>query len=152
MTPLIASTLIGTVAVLAWRVREGQTPVSLPKIVIPPLGMSTGLCMFLVPAAQIPLSWALTALVLGAMVFAQPLIHTSKLTLKGHQVFMKRSRAFLWVLLGLVAVRFALRDYVGHLLSPIQTGAVFYLLALGMISRWRLTMLSQYLKLVEEMK
>ena len=42
-------------AVLAWRVREGRTAVTLRKIVIPPLGMATGFCMFLVPAFRIPL-------------------------------------------------------------------------------------------------
>jgi membrane protein CcdC involved in cytochrome C biogenesis len=51
--------LAGMLAVLAWRVREGRTAVTLGKIVIPPLGMATGFSMFLVPAFQVPWTWAI---------------------------------------------------------------------------------------------
>jgi membrane protein CcdC involved in cytochrome C biogenesis len=44
------------------------------------------------------------------------------------------------ILLGLLAVRLLLHDYIGHLISPLQTAAVFFLLAFGMIVRWRLGM------------
>jgi membrane protein CcdC involved in cytochrome C biogenesis len=57
---------------------------------------------------------------------------------------MKRSRAFLWILLGLLAVRLALHDYIGHLVSPLQTAALFYLMAFGMIVRWRAKLYLEY--------
>jgi membrane protein CcdC involved in cytochrome C biogenesis len=57
---------------------------------------------------------------------------------------MQRSRAFLAILLGLAAVRLALRDYVGHLLPPRETASVFFLLAFGMIVRGRLWMYFRY--------
>jgi membrane protein CcdC involved in cytochrome C biogenesis len=62
---------------------------------------------------------------------------------------MQRSRAFLGILLALLAVRLLLHDYIGHLISPLQTAAVFYLLAFGMIVRWRWTMYRQYQALVD---
>ena len=62
--------LIGTLAILAWRVRESRRPVSLRSLIIPPLGMSTGFSMFVVPAFRIPWTWGLAAFVLGALVFA----------------------------------------------------------------------------------
>jgi len=46
--------VIGLLGVLAWRVREGRTAVTVKKIVLPPLGMATGFCMFLVPAFRVP--------------------------------------------------------------------------------------------------
>ena len=52
-TPVITAvvSLVGLVGVLAWRVREGRSAVTLKKIVMPPLGMATGFCMFFVPPA-----------------------------------------------------------------------------------------------------
>jgi len=43
---------------IAWRLRETSRPVSMRKIVGPPLGMSTGLAMFLAPAARVRWAWA----------------------------------------------------------------------------------------------
>ena len=51
----VLSSVVGAAAVMAWRVQEGRTAVTVKKILIPPLGMATGFCMFLVPACRIPL-------------------------------------------------------------------------------------------------
>lgn len=144
---LVLASLAGAGAVIVWRFRETSSPVSVRKIIVPPLAMSTGFFMFLLPATRVPLLWAAAALLLGALVFSYPMARTSRLTRVGDLILMQRSRAFLWILLGLVALRFALRAYVEQYLSPLQTGALFFLLAFGMIVRWRATMLAQYLKL-----
>jgi membrane protein CcdC involved in cytochrome C biogenesis len=149
MPPVLAlSSLVGAAAVLAWRVRESRTPVTARKILIPPLGMSTGLFMFVVPATRIPWTWGLAAFLAGVVFFSYPLIHTSELTRVGGDVMMRRSRAFLWILLGLLALRVALRTYVESLISPMQTGSLFFLLAFGMILPWRLAMYRRYRALV----
>jgi membrane protein CcdC involved in cytochrome C biogenesis len=145
---VVALTLAGAAAMLAWRVREARTPVSLRKIVAPPLGMSTGFLMFLAPAARVPWSWASAAFALGAAVFALPLARTSRLVRTGDVISMERSRAFLWILLGLLAVRTALRVWVERTVTPMQTGALFFVLAFGMIARWRVGMLLEYRRLV----
>ena len=144
---VIALTLAGAAAMIAWRVRETTTPVTLRKIVIPPLGMSTGLGMFAVPAFRIPWSWAAIALAAGAVVLAFPLARTSRLVRSGARVVMQRSRAFLWILLGLVAVRYGARAWVEQFMTTPQTGAVFFLLAFGAIVRWRVSMLLEFLRL-----
>jgi membrane protein CcdC involved in cytochrome C biogenesis len=141
--------LFGAAAVFAWRIRETQRPVSRRSIVLPPLGMSTGLSMFLMPDFRVPWSWAVGAFLAGALVLSVPLVRTSRLTREGDAVVMRRSRAFILILLGLVAVRFLLRDYVGHVLPPRQTASVFFLLAFGMIVRWRAWMLAEYTRLTE---
>ncbi len=143
---LVAS-LVGTAAVMAWRVRETLRPISVPRIVIPPLGMSTGFAMFLFPQTRIPLAWAAVAFLLGALVFSWPLLRVSRLTVRGTEVFLERSTAFLWILVGLVAVRVALRGWVEQYVDPLQTGALFYVLAFGMILRWRVSMLRDYHRL-----
>jgi membrane protein CcdC involved in cytochrome C biogenesis len=140
--------MVGAVAVFVWRMRETRRPVTARKILIPPLGMSTGFAMFLYAPARIPLSWAAGAFATGVLLLAVPLVRSSRLILRGDQVMLERSKAFLWILLGLVAVRLAGRAYVEQYVSPMQTGAIFFVLAFGMILRWRATMWLQYRALV----
>ncbi len=144
---VVVVTLLGAALMIAWRVRETTTPVSLPKIVAPPLGMSTGFLMFLAPAARVSWAYAGAAFAAGSLVLAIPLARTSRLVRAGEVIVMQRSRAFLWILLGLVAVRFVARAYVERVLTPIQTGGIFFILAFGMIVRWRAAMLLAYLRL-----
>ena len=139
--------LIGTVAILAWRVRESRRPVSLKSLIIPPLGMSTGFSMFVVPAFRIPLMWGLVAFVLGAVVFAYPLVSTPQLTVEDGLIMMRRSRWFLVVILALAAVRLGLREYISSIISVQQTAGLFFVLAFGMIVRWRTTLLMEYRRL-----
>ncbi|MGE0490065.1 MAG: CcdC family protein [Vulcanimicrobiota bacterium] len=143
----IAVPLMGACGVLLWRLRETSRPVTLKALIIPPLGMSTGLGMFLYPPARVPLAWAATAFVLGAIFFATPMIRTSKMEWRDDAIYLRRSPAFLWVMFILVAIRLALHGYVEHLVSPLQTGALFFLLAFGMILRWRADLLRQYRQL-----
>ena len=50
---------------------------------------------------------------------------------------MKRSSAFFAVIIVLAVVRYLARGFFDRFLSLEQTGAIFYLLAFGMILRWR---------------
>ena len=133
--------LIGLAGVLAWRMREGRSAMTLRKIVIPPLGMATGFCMFLVPAFRVPWAWGLGAFLIGAVVFAYPLLLTSDLHLQNGVIMMKRSSAFFAVIIALAVVRYLARGFFDRFLTLEQTGALFYLLAFGMILRWRAKLL-----------
>lgn len=141
---VLVASLVGAAAVIAWRLRETRRPVTARKIVIPPLGMSTGLSMFAYEPARIPVAWGLTAFAVGALFFSYPLVKTSRLMRKGNEILLVRSKAFLWILLGLVAVRFVLRQYVERQVSPLQTGSLFFLLAFGMVVVWRVSMFREY--------
>lgn len=149
LRPLIAAavSLAGAAAMIAWRLQETRTPVTARKIIAPPLGMSTGLAMFLFPAARVPWSWAVAAFLLGALVLSIPLVRTTRLERRGDEIVMQRSRAFLAILLGLLVVRVALRAYVEQHVSTMQTGGLFFLLAFGMILRWRGTMWLEFRRL-----
>jgi len=143
----VPSAIAGFLAVMAWRIREGQTPVTIRKIVIPPLGMATGFCMFLVPAFRLPWGWALGAFAVGAVVLAYPLILTSRLKMVGDSVMMHRSIAFFVVVVVLAAVRYYARSYFDKVITIQQTAGLFFVLAFGMILRWRLNMLLEYRRL-----
>lgn len=145
----ILAPLIGGAAVLAWRLEETRSPVTLARIVLPPLGMSTGLAMFAVPAMRIPWSWAVVAFLTGALVLGHVLSRTSSLERRGSVVWMRRSNRFVVLLLGLLTLRLLLHDWIDHLLPPAQTASVFFLLAFGMIVRWRVGLYRTYRRIVD---
>ena len=142
-----AASLIGAGGIIAWRLHETRRAVKPYGIILPPIGMSTGFMMFVAPQMRIPFSWGVVAFLVGAAVFAIPLARTSRLERDGDMVMMRRSPAFLAILLALVAVRFALRSYIDQFISPLQTGALFFVLAFGMILRWRVAMYLEYRRL-----
>lgn len=139
--------LAGAGTVMAWRLRESARPLTMRKIVLAPLAMSTGAAMFLHPAFHIPWLWAGGAVLFGTLVLAQPLLHSTVLRKEGEQVFLNRSKG-LWIALGaLLLIRFALRSYLDGFLTLPQSGGLMYLFALGMIWSWRAGMLRQFLRI-----
>ena len=136
--------IFGAIAIIIWRIGETTRPLSKKAIVIPPLAMSTGHLMFLYPPTRIPLWWALLAYIAGATLLAVPLIKTTRFHLRGEAIYMTRSKAFLWIIFALFAVRFAFRSYLEAHITLLQTGSVFFLLAFGMIVHWRANMWTRY--------
>jgi len=137
----------GAVAVIIWRLRETRTAVSLRKIIIPPLGMATGFSMFVDSAFRVPWTWALVAFLTGAIVLAWPLLLTTRLERQGDTVRMRRSSAFLGVILVLAAIRLFARGYFDAILTAQQTAGIFFILAFGMIVIWRAKMLFDFRRL-----
>jgi len=146
-TTTIVTSIVGAIVVLIWRVREGQTPITLKKILIPPAGMATGFSMFFVPIFRFPWLWALAAFLIGAILLAWPLLATSRLHREGEVIMMKRSSAFFLVIVVLALVRFIARGYFNRIMTLEQTGGLFFILAFGMILRWRLGMFFEYRRL-----
>lgn len=140
----LIGSIAGAIAVLMWRIRETRVPVSTKTIVIPPLGMATGFSMFIMPAFRVPWTWAIASFLTGVVALAYPLLRTSRLVDDGEVVMMKRSNAFLAVLIVLAGVRLAARSYFDAVLSVQQTAALFFVLAFGMIVRWRTQMFLEY--------
>lgn len=134
----------GAIVILLWRVRETRTPVSAKSIIIPPLGMATGFSMFIAPVFRVPWTWALTAFLTGGLALAYPLLKTSKLVRTGSTVTMQRSNVFFAVIVVLAGIRIAARAYLDRVLTVPQTAGLFFVLAFGMILRWRTEMYLEY--------
>ena len=149
MFPAVAS-VVGLAVILVWRVQEGRRPITLRKLLAPPLGMATGFSMFLFPifgipiSFRIPWSWAIAAFLIGAVLLAWPLLRTSRLERVGDVIWMKRSGAFFTVVIFLAAIRYLARNYFDSILTIEQTGGLFFILAFGMILRWRLSLYAQF--------
>lgn len=129
------------------RMKASHRPVNVKKIIIPPLGMSTGFLMFIVPEVHIPLLWGVVSFLTGWFIFSYPLIRSTKFETVDGQVFVKRSRAFFFILLSLLAVRMLLHEFVQQYITVPQTAALFFTLAFGTLLHWRLYMYIQYRKL-----
>ena len=143
----ILVSLAGLVAVSVWRLREARSAVSLRKIIIPPLGMATGFSMFIIPGFRVPWAWAGAAFLIGAIALAYPLLLTTRLIRQGNTIMMKRSGAFLAVIFVLAAVRFLARGYFDTILTVQQSAGLFFILAFGMIVRWRAKLLIDFRKI-----
>ncbi|MGC4081033.1 MAG: cytochrome c biogenesis protein CcdC [Vicinamibacterales bacterium] len=140
----LVSSVAGALGVMAWRVRETRRPVSTRSLLIPPMGMATGFCMFFAPPFRVPWSWALVAFVSGALILAYPLLRTSRLVRDGDTIAMQRSNVFFAVLIVLAGIRIGARAYLDTVLSVPQTAGLFFILAFGMIVRWRTQMFLAY--------
>ncbi|WP_093857168.1 CcdC family protein [Tenuibacillus multivorans] len=128
------------------RSRASKKPASTKKIILPPLFMSTGALMFLFPYFQVSWWQVLEAISVG-VVFSVLLIITSNFEIKGREIYLKPSKAFIFVLLFLLVLRICLKIYLGQDISVGETSGMFYLLAFGMLFTWRIAMLIKFLKL-----
>ncbi|MHB1683396.1 MAG: CcdC family protein [Bacilli bacterium] len=141
--------VVGAIAVIFIRLHAARKPTSARKILIPPLGMATGFLMFIVPLMRIPLTYAIIAFLFGGL-FSIPLITTSKMLRQDGDVYLKRSPAFIIVLLALLVIRLALHTFIEQYITVPQTGAIFFILAFGMLLPWRLVMYGRYRKFVAQ--
>ncbi|GAB3796845.1 CcdC family protein [Virgibacillus kimchii] len=151
---LIASTVIAAAMALIMiriRLRAAKKPTSTKRIILPPLFMSTGAFMFLFPVFHITWLQVFEALAVG-IVCSVFLIKTSKFEIRDNAIYLIPSKAFAFILLGLLAFRIILKLLVGSTISLGETSGMFFVLAFGMIITWRVSMLYQYLQLEKQLK
>lgn len=147
---LMTATTVGALmmAVLAMfvRMKAAKKPTNVKKIILPPVFMSTGFLMFTVPMFRVTPAEILEAFSVG-MIFSILLIKTSKFEVRDNQIYLQRSKAFIYILVGLLLLRIILKSVLGHYISFGETSGMFFILAFGMILPWRLAMLYSYKKL-----
>ncbi|MGP3561068.1 MULTISPECIES: CcdC family protein [Geobacillus] len=149
LTSLIA--IVMTCFVFFVRMKASEKPTNAKKIILPPLFMSTGALMFIDPVFRVTRGELIEAVVLG-LFFSLFLIKTSKFEIRGNDIYLKRSKAFVWILLSLIAIRFGLKTYLGRTIDYGQLSGMFYLLAFSMIVPWRIAMYVSYKKLAAQLK
>jgi len=137
------------IIVTTLRAKSAKRPASAKKILLPPLFMSTGALMFLFPFFRVTGPQIIEALVAG-IVFSGVLIWTSKFERRDGEIYLKQSKAFIFILIGLLIIRIIAKLV---LFSTIDVGALsgmFWILAFGMIVPWRIAMFLQFKKLQRE--
>lgn len=133
------------IAVIVIRMKAQKFPVNEKKIILPPIFMSTGALMYVIPYFRLTGFEILESIILG-VVFSSVLIWTSHFEVQGTEIYMKRSKAFPIILISLLIIRTIIKIFISSSIDPGEIGGMFFLLAFSMIVPWRLAMLYKYKK------
>ena len=146
----IVAVLMG-MGVMFVRFKAAKKPASLKKIILPPIFMSTGALMYVVPEFRITPAEMAESIAVG-LFFSIFLIKTSKFEVRGNEIYLQRSKAFAGILLGLLIVRIAFKTYLSQTIDFGQLSGMFFLLAFSMIISWRVAMYRSYKTIEAELK
>ncbi|MBS8263668.1 cytochrome c biogenesis protein CcdC [Mesobacillus boroniphilus] len=153
MNYVLASTVgaIGmAIFVTFMRMKAAKKPASAKKIILPPIFMSTGALMFIFPMFRVHFLQIIEALTVG-MLFSILLIKTSEFEVRDQEIFLKRSKAFVFILIGLLIVRVIAKLVLSSSIDVGELSGMFWILAFGMIVPWRVAMYLQFKKLHNEL-
>ena len=146
---IIGSTFIalfmGTLAAFV-RSKAVKRPASIKTIILPPLFMSTGALMFIFKEFRVPPLQIIEAIGIG-MLFSLILIRTTNFEIRNEEIYMKRSKAFVFILFGLLIIRLVGKLVLSNTIDVGELGGMFWILAFGMIVPWRIAMLFKFKKL-----
>ena len=142
---IIGSTIffifMGTMGLIV-RQKAAKRPINAKKILLPPLFMSTGMAMFFFEEFQVPWLQVFEAIGVG--------IKTTNFERRDGDIFVKPSKAFIFILVGLLIFRVILKSFLSTSIDVGELGGMFFLLAYGMMVPWRIGMYLKYKQLVAE--
>ena len=138
------------VAVMFIRIKSSAKPATAKRIILPPIFMSTGALMFFVPMFRVTGAEFLEAITVG-MFFSIFLIKTSKFEIRGNDIYLKRSKAFVFILIGLLVLRIGMKTILSSSIDYGSLSGMFWILAFGMIVPWRVAMYLSFRKLSKQL-
>lgn len=141
----VGALIMGTLAIFV-RSKSAKRPVSVKKIVLPPLFMSTGALMFIFEEFRVAPIQIVEATAVG-LLFSIILIKTTNFEIRNDDIFMKRSKAFPFILFGLLFVRLIGKLILSSTIDVGELGGMFWILAFGMIVPWRIAMVVKFKQL-----
>lgn len=145
----IGAVFMGTLALVV-RMKAAKKPTNALKIILPPLFMSSGAFMYIEPQFRLSGSEIIEAAIVG-MLFSILLIKTSKFEIRDNDIYLKRSKAFIFILIGLLVVRIVMKSILSATIDIGQLSGMFFLLAYSMILPWRIAMFIDYKKLFKQL-
>ncbi len=132
------------------RMKAAKKPASAKKIILPPIFMSTGALMFVFPYFRVTPMEILEAAIVG-MLFSILLIKTSSFEIRDNEIYLKRSKAFAFILIGLLVIRIIGKLVLSSTIDYGELSGMFWILAFSMIVPWRIAMYLNYRKLHQEL-
>ncbi|MDZ5473364.1 cytochrome c biogenesis protein CcdC [Bacillus sp. 31A1R] len=152
---MVVASSIGAICMAVFvmfiRMKAAKRPVSAKKIILPPIFMSTGALMFVHPMFRVTPLEILEAGLVG-MLFSILLIKTSNFEIRENEIYLKRSRAFIFILIGLLVLRIIAKLVLSSSIDYGELSGMFWILAFGMIVPWRIAMYMQYRKLHQKLQ
>lgn len=140
-------TIAMTIMVFFLRLKEVTTPVSVKKILLPPLFMSTGAFMYIVPQFRLSGIEIIESIILGIF-FSLFLIKTSKFIVNNGEIYLKRSKAFMLILVLLVLARTLVKFILSKEIDLGEISGMSFLIAFSMIVPWRISMYVKFQNIV----
>jgi len=107
--------------------------------------------MFVFPFFAVTGTEILESSIIG-MLFSILLIKTSSFEIKDNDIYLKNSKAFIFILFGLLAVRIVAKLILSSSIDVGALSGMFWILAFSMIVPWRIAMLLNYKKLEAQLK
>jgi membrane protein CcdC involved in cytochrome C biogenesis len=138
------------VFVLFVRLKAAKKPTNAKKIVLPSIFMSTGALMYIFPEFRLTPTEIVEAIIVG-MLFSILLIKTSKFEIRDNDIYLKRSKAFIFILIGLLVIRIVMKSILSTTIVYTQLAGMFFLLAYSMLLPWRVAMYVDYKKLYNKL-
>jgi membrane protein CcdC involved in cytochrome C biogenesis len=123
------------------RMKAAKKPTNALKIILPPVFMSSGAFMYVVPQFRLTGMEIIEVVILG-MLFSILLIKTSKFEIRENEIYF---------LVGLLIVRLALKSILSTTIDFGELSGMFFLLAFSMIVPWRVAMYLDYKKLYRKL-
>ncbi|NLY80184.1 MAG: cytochrome c biogenesis protein CcdC [Lysinibacillus sp.] len=148
---IIASTVMAlfmSTFVIMVRLRSQKRPVNTKKILIPPVAMSTGALMFIFEEFRVTPLQVLEASGVGIL-FSIVLIATSKFEVRNNEIYLKQSKAFFMILIGLLIIRVVGKLLLSDSFDVGELAGMFWILAFAMLWPWRIAMLIQFKKIAK---
>ncbi len=133
------------------RMKAAKKPTNTLKIILPPVFMSSGALMYVVPQFRLT-PMEIGEVVIVGMLFSILLIKTSKFEIRENEIYLKRSKAFMYILVGLLVVRLGLKSILSTTIDFGELSGMFFLLAFSMIVPWRVAMYLDYKKLYKQLQ
>ena len=107
--------------------------------------------MFVFPYFRLDGQLILEAVIVGA-IFSLALLFTTKYEVRDDELYVKPSKLFPVILVGLLIIRTFMKTVLSQDISPGEIGGMFFLLAFTMIVIWRTSMVIHYLKFKDKEK
>jgi len=102
--------------------------------------------MFLHPMFRVTALELIEAVMIGAL-FSILLIKTSSFEVRNNDIYLQRSKAFVFIFVSLIALRLALKTYLSRTIEYGELAGMFWILAFSMIVPWRIAMYASYRRL-----
>lgn len=149
------SAIIGFVIVfglIVWRrTRAMRVPIkgSGARLFLPLLFMSTGFLQLANPEIHVTATETLVTIGLGILLSIPMILTTNYEVREDGEIYAKRSKAFFAALIGLLAIRLLLREYIGGI-DQVTLLFLFYVLAVCYVAPWRLFSFLKFRRVLRE--
>lgn len=150
----IASTIVAMFmggGVMLMRMRAHKRPINEKRIIIPPIAMSTGALMFIFEVFRVAPMQIAEVVVLGACA-SLLLIWKTQFEVRGQEIYLKKSKAFIFILISLLIVRVVAKIVMQDSIDVGELAGMFFLLAFSMIACWRIAMFVKFKKVKATIK